>query len=211
MWHFSSVSVMSEWPVTPTKCWLSVFCSFTLRLVKCVKKLLSGLVCECDSRFVEIGGNVCKQRIPVLNNDGSIEALPLDGSAGRAYGEAVGLGRLLEPANEEAVACCFAVVAGIADVEQYVLVLQEELVDDGEERETHVGIFGCGFAVGLGKAELPRLASADGLFLEEPHFVSQSVCRVEYVLLALYLNFVGSNLVYAVDLKRLHTVADVVC
>ena len=161
MWHFSSVSVMSEWPVTPTKCWLSVFCSFALRLVKCVKKLLSGLVCECDSRFVEIGGNVCKQRIPVLNNDGSIEALPLDGSAGRAYGEAVGLGRLLEPANEEAVAC--------------------------------------------------SLASADGLFLEEPHFVSQSVCRVEYVLLALYLDFVGSNLVYAVDLKRLHTVADVVC
>ena len=123
MWHFSSVSVMSEWPVTPTKCWLSVFCSFALRLVKCVKKLLSGLVCECDSCFVEIGGNVCKQRIPVLHDDGSIEALPLDGGAGRAYGEAVGLGRLL----------------------------------------------------------------------------------------ALYLNFVGSNLVYAVDLKRLHTVADVVC
>lgn len=114
MWHFSSVRVMSGWPVTPTKCWLSVFCSFAMRFVKCVKKLLARLVCECDSRFVEIGGNVCKQRIAVLHDDGSIEALPLDGGAGRAYGEAVGLGRLLEPANEEAVACSLAVVAGIA-------------------------------------------------------------------------------------------------
>lgn len=88
-------------------------------------------------------------------------------------GEAVGPGRLLEPAYEETVAGCLAVVAGIAYIEQHVLVLMEKLVDDGEERE--------------------------------PHFVGQSERCVEYVLLALYLHFVGRNHVDAVKSELLQS------
>ena len=58
---------------------------------------------------------------------------------------------------------------------------------------------------------LPRLAAADGLFLEEPHFIAQSVLRVEDILLALQLHFVGGNLVDAVKLQRLHRVVAILC
>ena len=132
-------------------------------------------------------------------------------AAHRADGEAVGLGRLLEPAYEQAVAGCLAVVARVADVEQHVLVLMEKLVDDGEEGEAHVGVFRGRLAVGLGETELPCLTAADGLFLEEPYFVAQTLRRIEDVLLALGLHFVGGNLVNAVKLELLHTVVAIVC
>ena len=86
------------------------------------------------SRFVEVGSYGLYVGVSIVNDDGYIHHFVLYSGIGRADGEAVRLGVALEPAEKESIAPALLAVASVADVEQYMLVGTEELVNDGKHR-----------------------------------------------------------------------------
>ena len=68
------------------------------------------LVFQCSYSVVKLFGDSLQIAITVLDDDGYIQLLPLEGGMRSANGEAVGTGCLLEPAYEEPVAASLTMV-----------------------------------------------------------------------------------------------------
>ena len=95
---------------------------------------LSGLSgCQRFGSALEISNNVFEQGIPVLYDNGCIEALPLNNSASSTNGETFWFGMLLEPSKEQSIAIGFAPITIITHIEQNVKMLCEKLIENGKD------------------------------------------------------------------------------
>ena len=92
-------------------------------------RLVGGQGLRCGLEFISNG---FQQRVPVFYDNGCVESVSFNDSAGCADCETTGLRKFVKPAKEQTIALRLSSVAIITNVKQDVQVLSEKLVDDGQ-------------------------------------------------------------------------------
>lgn len=88
--------------------------------------------CESLSCHLEILNDGFEQRVPILYNDGGIEAMSLNAGAGRANSESLRSCMFPEPGKEQPVAVGFAPIAVVTHIEQNMKILGKKLVENSK-------------------------------------------------------------------------------
>ena len=96
--------------------------------------------CERFCCLIEILDNGIKFRVAILYNDSSIESLSLNYGIGSSHRETLRSGKFFKPSDKQTVALCFATIASITDIQQYIFVFDEKLFYDSNKRIFHMGI-----------------------------------------------------------------------
>ena len=87
---------------------------------------------QCLRRLIEVIKDFCQFRVPVLNNDGSIESFPFNDSICCANGKSFRGGMFTEPCEKQTISICFTPITVVTQIEKYIKILCEEDIKDSK-------------------------------------------------------------------------------